>query len=94
MDINLIISLISGAVGGNVAGAALKDQSLGTLGNSLAGILGGGAGSMILQALGMLSASGGGLDLGAVLGNIASGGVGGGLVMIVIGLIKNALARA
>lgn len=94
MDINLIISLISGAVGGNVAGAALKDQSLGTLGNSLAGILGGGAGSMILQALGMLSASGGGLDLGAVLGNLASGGVGGGLVMIVIGLIKNALARA
>ena len=31
MDIlNLIISLISGAIGGNVAGAALKDQSLGT----------------------------------------------------------------
>jgi uncharacterized membrane protein YeaQ/YmgE (transglycosylase-associated protein family) len=56
MDIvPLLISLLSGAVGGNVAGAALKDQSLGTLGNSLAGIIGGGAGSTILQALGMLS---------------------------------------
>jgi hypothetical protein len=27
--LNLIISLISGAVGGNISGAALKDQSLG-----------------------------------------------------------------
>ena len=51
---SLIVSLISGAAGGNVAGALLKDKSLGTVGNSLAGILGGGAGAGILQALGML----------------------------------------
>jgi len=51
MDIiTLIINLISGAVGGNIAGALLKDQSLGTLGNSIAGILGGGLGGVILQA--------------------------------------------
>ena len=94
MDIvSLIISLLSGAVGGNVAGAALKDQSLGTLGNSIAGIVGGGAGSLILQALGV-AAGGGGLDLGTLLGNIASGGVGGGLVMVIIGIIKGALAKA
>jgi len=35
----LIISLVCGAVGGNIAGALMKDKSLGTLGNSLAGIL-------------------------------------------------------
>jgi hypothetical protein len=92
--VSLVISLLSGAVGGNVAGAALKDQSLGTVGNSLAGILGGGAGSLILQALGVATAGGGGLDLGAVLGNIASGGVGGGLLMVVIGILKGALAKA
>jgi len=40
----LLVSLISGAVGGNVAGAAMQDKSLGTLGNSLAGIFGGGIG--------------------------------------------------
>ena len=57
--VSLLISLLSGAVGGNVAGAALKDQSLGTVGNSLAGILGGGAGSLILQALGVATAGGG-----------------------------------
>ncbi len=50
--LNLINSLISGALGGNIAGAALKDQSLGTVGNSIAGILGGGVGGMLLQSLG------------------------------------------
>jgi hypothetical protein len=42
--ISLIIQVISGAVGGNVAGAAMKESSLGTLGNSIAGIVGGGVG--------------------------------------------------
>ena len=32
MDIiSLIVTLISGAIGGNLAGSALKDQSLGTM---------------------------------------------------------------
>ena len=45
MDItNLIIQAVSGAVGGNVAGAAMKDKSLGPVGNSLAGLVGGGIG--------------------------------------------------
>jgi len=50
--LDIIIGLISGAVGGNVAGAAMKENSLGTIGNSIAGIVGGGAGAGILQALG------------------------------------------
>ena len=44
----IIIQLISGAVGGNVAGALMKNLSLGTLGNSIAGILGGGLGGQML----------------------------------------------
>src|SRR5262245_47562059 len=95
MDIiALLISLISGAVGGNIAGAVLKDQSLGTLGNSIAGILGGGIGGAILQSVLGVPAGGGGLDLGSLIGNIASGGVGGGILMAIIGLIKGAMARA
>ena len=35
--VSLIISLVSGAIGGNVAGAAMKDKSLGVPGNSLSG---------------------------------------------------------
>ena len=47
---------------------------------------------MILQSLG--AAGGGGLDFGSLIANIASGGVGGGIVLVVIGLIKGAMARA
>lgn len=94
MDIvNLLISLVSGAVGGNVAGAAMKDKSLGTLGNSLAGILGGGVGGAILQFLGLVagSAQGGGLNLTSIVEDIAGGGVGGAVLLAVVSLIKNAM---
>ena len=59
------------------------------MGNSIAGILGGGVGGMLLQALGA-SVGGGGLDAGALIGSIASGGVGGSIVMVIVGLIKSA----
>ncbi len=42
--IALIIQLLSGAAGGNLAGKLIKKIDLGTLGNSIAGILGGGLG--------------------------------------------------
>ena len=52
MDItSLIIEAVSGAVGGNVAGAAMKEKSLGAIGNSLAGLVGGGIGGTILLTL-------------------------------------------
>jgi uncharacterized membrane protein YeaQ/YmgE (transglycosylase-associated protein family) len=64
MLINLIIQLISGVVGGNAAGAALKDYNLGNLGNTIAGAIGGVGGGQILQALipAIASAAGGGLS--------------------------------
>jgi uncharacterized membrane protein YeaQ/YmgE (transglycosylase-associated protein family) len=67
MLINLIIQLILGVVGGNAAGAALKDYNLGNLGNTIAGAIGGVGGGQILQALipTIAGAAGGGLDLGA-----------------------------
>jgi uncharacterized membrane protein YeaQ/YmgE (transglycosylase-associated protein family) len=40
----LIIQLIAGGVRGNIAGAALKQYDLGTLGNTIAGVIGGGVG--------------------------------------------------
>jgi len=93
MDIvSLIIQLLSGAAGGNVAGALLKNFSLGTLGNSIAGIIGGGLGGQLLGPL-LGAAGGGGLDLGAIIGQIASGGVGGGVLMIIVGILKSMLAK-
>jgi uncharacterized membrane protein YeaQ/YmgE (transglycosylase-associated protein family) len=95
MDLaSLLISLVSGAVGGNIAGAAMHDKSLGAVGNSIAGIVGGGLGGAILQALGVLGQSGGGLDIGSIVGNIASGGVGGAVLLVIVSLIKGAMAKA
>ena len=88
----LIIQLVSGAVGGNVAGSLLKNYSLGTAGNSVAGILGGGIGGQLLGLLGV-AAAGGGMDVAGVLGSLASGGVGGAVLMVIIGLIKKAIAK-
>ena len=95
MDIiSLIIEAISGAVGGNVAGAAMKENSLGTVGNSIAGIVGGGLGGTILHAVmgGTAAAGGGGMDLTSILTNVAGGGVGGAILMAIIGFIKNKMA--
>lgn len=94
MDIvGLIISLISGAAGGNIAGALMKDYSLGTVGNSIAGIVGGGIGGWILGALGVATAGGAGLSLGSIIGSILSGGGGGAILMLVIGLVRGATAQ-
>lgn len=98
MDIvTLLIQLASGALGGNVAGALLKNISLGTLGNSLAGIVGGGLGGQILGSLLNLpvgaQAAGGGLDIGAIAGQVLSGGAGGGVLMAVIGIVRSIIAN-
>ena len=89
----LIIQLVCGAVGGNVAGSLMKKSSLGTLGNSIAGIVVGGLGGQLLQMLGVAAASGGGMDVGGVISSILGGGVGGGVLMAIIGVLKTALAK-
>ena len=81
----IIIQLVSGAAGGNIAGALMKNLSLGTAGNSIAGIVGGGIGGQLLSMVGA-----GGMD--GIVGSLASGGVGGAVVMAVIGVIKKAMS--
>ena len=93
--VGLIIQLISGAVGGNIAGSAMKQYNLGTLGNSIAGVIGGGVGAQIIGALvgggTGAEAAAGGLDIGSIIGQIVSGGAGGGILMVIVGLIKQAM---
>ena len=93
--LNLIIQILSGAVGGNLAGNVLKKYDLGTLGNSIVGILGGGLGGQLLAMLtgvGGVNATGG-LDLGSILSSVAGGGVGGGILMAIIGMIRSSMAK-
>lgn len=92
--LSLIIQLVSGAVGGNVVGALLKNLSLGTVGNTIAGILGGGIGGQLLGMLGVGgAAAAGGMDLAGIVSSIAGGGVGGGVLMAIIGLLKKVFAK-
>lgn len=88
----LIIGLLSGAAGGNIAAKILKQFDLGLLGNSIAGILGGGIGSQVLGVL-LGGAGGGGMDIGGIIGSIASGGIGGGVLLAIVGVIRSAIKK-
>ena len=89
----LMVQLFAGAIGGNAAGAALKDYGLGMLGNTITGAIGGGVVGQALQALlPVLAGDTSGLHIGALLGQIAGGGAGGAILTIVAGFVKNAMA--
>jgi len=94
MIINLIIQLVAGVVGGNAAGAALKDYNLGGIGNTIAGALGGVGGGQLLQVAipAIAAAAGGNLDVGAILGQIVGGGAGGAILTVIVGLVKSMMA--
>jgi hypothetical protein len=58
------------------------------VGNSIAGIVGGGIDGTILQmVMGTAATGGGGMDLRSILAN-----VGGAILMIIIGIIKDKMA--
>lgn len=87
----LIIQLVSGAVGGNLAGSLMKNFSMGTLWNSVLGIIGGGLGG---QALGMMGVDlQSGMDVQGIIGSIAGGGVGGGIILAIVGVIRSAISK-
>jgi hypothetical protein len=102
--INLIISVLSGIAGGNAAGAAMPDKTLGTLGNSIGGLFGGGIGGFIMKALGLFAAAtaaqhtgtaapASAFDLSTLIASIGGGGVSGALLTGIIAFIKNAMQK-
>ena len=94
MDLSLIIQLVSGAIGGNVAGKLIPSINQGGLINSIGGIVGGGLGGQILGAvLGGAAPEAGGADIGGIIGSLAGGGVGGGVVLAVISFVRNKLGK-
>src|SRR5437773_11251872 len=76
MLINLIVQIVSGAIGGNVAGSAAKNIDLGMLGNTIAGAIGGGAGweglGMVIPLLATRSVS---PDFGSIVRQVDGGGL-------------------
>ena len=100
----IIVQLVAGAVGGGVLGQVLKAVNLGTVGNLIAGALGGVGGTWLatmipgldglVSGAGSMAADGGadamaGLDMSALLGQGATGLIGGGLLTAIAGLVKN-----
>jgi len=89
----LVLQLIAGAVGGSAVGTVLKQFDLGTLGNLLIGIIGGGIGAQLIGALlggGEASSIVGpdGFDFGTLVAQFAAGMFGGGALVLITGLIK------
>ena len=85
--------MVVGGVGGNIAGALLKNFSLGTIMNTVAGVVGGGVGGSILSSLTGIDtsavAAGGGLDMGGLLGAVGGAAIGGGGLLAIVGVVRN-----
>lgn len=100
--VNLLITLVSGAAGGNIAGAAAPTKSLGIAGNTIFGLIGGGLGQYLLKHFLGVEVSAEtvdtamkavqGLDLTHVLENVGASGIGGAVLTFIVGLIKNSVA--
>lgn len=96
MDIvGLLVNAVAGAVGGGATGKAMKEKGLGTMGNTIVGLIGGIGGGALLQQLGFLAntAQSAGFDVGALVGQIVGGGVAGAVLTAIIGLAKNAATK-
>lgn len=91
----ILMNLIAGAIGGNAAGKASPSFDLGTIGNTISGLVGGGVlGQLIPILLPAISAAaqGGNLSVGGILTNLISGGAGGAILTAIIGALKNKAA--
>jgi len=104
----LIVQLIAGGAGGNIIGQIVKQVNLGPTGNTIAGAIGGVGGTWLASLIPGLSgllggaataaadgaAAAGGLDIGALAGQGVTGLVGGGLLTVIAGLVKQMTAKA
>jgi hypothetical protein len=106
--VGIIIQLVIGAIGGNATGAAARNLSLGTAGNSIVGAIGGVILTQVLAAAGIAvpggaipptdaaagaPATAGGMDVGALIAQVIGSGVGGAALTAIAGAIKNAMGK-
>jgi hypothetical protein len=91
----IIINLIAGALGGAATGKASPTFDLGTIGNVISGLVGGGVlGQIVTLALPSVvaAAQSGNLSVGGVISQVVAGGAGGAILAAIIGAIKNKAA--
>ena len=90
--VQILINLIAGALGGAAVGKSSPTFDLGTVGNIISGLVGGGVlGQVVTLALPsiMAAAQSGNLSVGGVVSQLIAGGAGGAILTAIIGAIKN-----
>ena len=92
----ILINLIAGALGGVGAGKASPNFDLGTIGNIVSGLVGGGVLGQIVTALApsvvAAAAQSGNLSIGGIVSQAIAGGAGGAILTALIGAIKSKVA--
>ena len=91
----ILINLITGALGGVGAGKSSPTFDLGTAGNIISGLVGGGVLGQIITLLlpsVVAAAESGNLSIGGIVSQAIAGGAGGAILTALIGAIKNKAA--
>ncbi|HWN80228.1 MAG TPA: hypothetical protein VNN81_20575 [Bradyrhizobium sp.] len=91
----ILINLVAGALGGVGAGKSSPTFDLGTAGNIISGLVGGGVLGQVVTLLlpsVIAAAQSGNLTVSGVISQAVAGGAGGALLTALIGAIKNKAA--
>ena len=91
----ILINLAAGALGGVGAGTASPTFDLGTIGNVVSGLVGGGVLGQVVSLLlpsVMAAAQAGNLSVGGIISQAVAGGAGGAILTALVGAIKNKAA--
>jgi uncharacterized membrane protein YeaQ/YmgE (transglycosylase-associated protein family) len=91
----ILINLVSGALGGVAAGKASPTFDLGMIGNIIAGVVGGGVVGQVVTLLlpsVIAAAQSGNLSVSGVVSQAIAGGAGGAILTAIIGAVKNKAA--
>jgi hypothetical protein len=91
----ILINLVAGALGGVGAGKSSPTFDLGTVGNIVSGLVGGGVLGQIITLLlpSVLAAAGSGnLSVSGIVSQAVAGGAGGAILTAIVGAIKSKAA--
>lgn len=92
----ILINLVAGALGGVGAGKSSPNFDLGTVGNIVSGLVGGGVlgqiATLLLPSIMAAAQSGNLSGVGNIVSQAIAGGAGGAILTAIIGAIKNRAA--
>jgi len=91
----ILINLVAGALGGLGAGKSSPNFDLGTIGNLVTGLVGGGVVGQVVTLLlpsVIAAAQSGNLSASGIISQVVAGGAGGAILTAIVGAIKNRAA--